>query len=55
MHHIRHSRATRLGDSGASLAQLMSAGAWRTSTQAERYMKQKETQAAEAAVLLVGK
>lgn len=53
IHHIRHTWATRLGDSGASLAQLMAAGGWRTAQMAMRYMKRKEAQAAEAAALLV--
>ena len=55
IHHIRHTWATRLGDSGATLAQLMSAGGWKTPAMAMRYMKRKETQAAEAALLLLGK
>ena len=54
IHHIRHTWATRLGDSGATLAQLMAAGGWRTAGMAMRYMRRKETQAAEAAALLVG-
>ncbi len=53
IHHIRHSWATRLGDSGASLAQLMAAGGWKTAQMAMRYMKRKEAQSAEAAALLV--
>jgi len=55
IHHIRHTWATRLGASGATLAQLMSAGGWKTASMAMRYMKLQETQAAEAAVLLAGK
>lgn len=55
IHHIRHSWATRLGDSKASLAQLMAAGGWKTPGMAARYMKVKATQAAEAALLLAGK
>ena len=54
IHHIRHTWATRLGDSGATLAQLMSAGGWKTAEMAMRYMKTKESQSAEAAVLLMG-
>jgi integrase len=54
-HHIRHSWATRLGYSGTTLAQLMAAGGWKTASTATRYMKRKETQAQEAALLLVGK
>ena len=53
IHHIRHTWATRLGDSGASLAQLMAAGGWKTAGMAMRYMRRKEAQAAEAAALLV--
>jgi len=52
IHHIRHSWATRLGDQGATLAQLMSAGGWKTAQMAMRYMKRKESQAMEAAALL---
>ena len=52
IHHIRHTWATALGDSGATLAQLMAAGGWKTATVAMRYMKRKETQSAEAARLL---
>ncbi|MEQ8783434.1 MAG: site-specific integrase [Roseibium album] len=54
MHHIRHTWATRLGENGATLAQLMAAGGWRTAAMAMRYMKRKEIQSAEAAMLLVG-
>jgi len=54
IHHIRHTWATRLGDNGATLAQLMAAGGWRTAAMAMRYMKRKEAQSAEAAALLVG-
>jgi integrase len=52
IHHIRHTWATRLGDRGASLAQIMSAGGWKTAQMAMRYMKRKESQATEAASLL---
>jgi integrase len=52
IHHIRHTWATRLGDRGASLAQIMSAGGWKTAQMAMRYMKRKESQAMEAASLL---
>jgi len=55
LHAIRHTWATRLGDNGASLAQLMAAAGWKTPGMAERYMHRKETQAAEAAILLLGK
>lgn len=54
IHHIRHTWATRLGDSGVSLAQLMAAAGWKTPGMAERYMKRKESQSAEAALLLFG-
>jgi integrase len=54
IHHIRHTWATRLGEKGATLAQLMAAGGWRTAAMAMRYMKRKEVQAAEAAMLLAG-
>jgi integrase len=52
IHHIRHTWATRLGDSGATLAQLMAAGGWSTPQIAMRYMKRQEKQAAEAALLI---
>ncbi len=52
IHHIRHSWATRLGDNGASLAQLMAAAGWKTPGMAARYMHRKQSQSAEAAVLL---
>lgn len=52
IHAIRHTWATRLGDKGVSLAQLMSAAGWKTPAMAERYMKRKESQAAEAALML---
>jgi integrase len=55
LHHLRHSYATRLGDNGASLAQLMAAGGWKTPSMAVRYMKVRKSQAAEAALLLMGK
>ena len=55
LYHIRHTWATRLGANGATLAQLMAAGGWKTAQMAMRYMKPQEAQAAEAAVLLVGK
>jgi|TARA_B100002003_G_scaffold51277_1_gene46498 integrase len=54
IHHIRHTWATRLGERGASLAQLMAAGGWRTPGMVARYMKSKAAQSAEAAVLLSG-
>lgn len=53
IHHIRHTWATRLGERGATLAQLMAAGGWRTAAMAMRYMKRKDVQSAEAAMLLV--
>ena len=54
VHHIRHTWATKLGERGASLAQLMAAGGWRTAQMAMRYMKRKDAQAMEAAVMLAG-
>ncbi len=53
IHHIRHTWATRLGDKGASLAQLMAAGGWETQEMPMRYMKLQERQSAEAALLLL--
>ncbi len=55
LHHIRHTWATRLGASGASLAQLMAAGGWSTPGMVARYMKRQKEQAREAALLLMGK
>ena len=55
LHHIRHSWASRLGDRGASLAQLMSSGGWKTPGMVSRYMKRTESQSIEAATLLVSK
>ena len=52
VHHIRHTWATNLADSGASLAQLMAAGGWKTPQMAARYFKTKESQSAEAAYFL---
>ncbi len=54
IHHIRHTWATRLGERGASLAQLMAAGGWKTAAMAMRYMKRKDAQAMEAAAMLAG-
>jgi integrase len=53
LHHVRHTWATRAGNGGATLRALMSAGGWRTPGMVSRYMKRKESQAMEAAVLLV--
>ena len=55
IHHIRHTWAIRLGDSGATLAQLMAADGWKTPAMAMRYMKTKRRESAEAALLLLGK
>ncbi|WP_373053897.1 tyrosine-type recombinase/integrase [Thioalkalivibrio sp.] len=54
IHHIRHTWGTRLGERGATLAQLMAAGGWKTPGMVARYMKRREQQAAEAAMLLAG-
>ncbi len=53
MHHIRHTWATHLGASGATLAELMAAGGWKTATMATRYMKPQRQQAREAALRMV--
>ena len=52
MHHVRHTWATRLGEKGATLQQLMAAGGWKTQSQPLRYMKLQEAQAKEAARLM---
>lgn len=55
LHHVRHSWASRLGDRGASLAQMMSSGGWKTPGMVSRYMRRTESQSMEAATLLVPK
>lgn len=53
LHHFRHSFATRLGDAGASIAQIMAGGGWKTMAMANRYTHTQKKQAREAANLLL--
>ena len=53
LHHFRHSYATRLGDAGASLMQLMAGGGGKALAMAQRYTHEQKKQAREAATLLL--